>query len=363
MSAVLQRTLDAEFTRRLNGDLEVDIDIKKLVQAIDVDITFDPDSSAVTKGLPGYITYGWKKACEEINSTHCLGVETIALRFVNKLEDLAQSFALFERQLKLILENVNPAVKLIVDPFGLALTKEGKWGVKNSSEEFCYQLTSQLLVKIGETVSQNKVYGVVTLGRIPSEVVLTKKGIKNAGNHTKIFSFSQNSETSTAYVYLDEPAKQTDQKILPGNFKEMNLWALIDIWCGADCCVIKPLESYHLMSDLSNLIQNFPSINDFLTNEKVYQIYRNNPFAKKYVDEILDNETEMMSKCKNVRLGGYTVSGTTYMLALLAQKKNASMARARLNEMWITAVAAMGEHAEFIIDRNVKKYLQGSVLY
>ncbi|GAA5557105.1 hypothetical protein Asch01_01823 [Acinetobacter schindleri] len=363
MNVALVKQVDEKFTRRLNEGLEVSIENKNLVQAVDVNITFNPEDSAKTKGLPGYMTYGWKKACEEINLIYELGVETIALRFVSKLNDIEQSFSIFEEQLRNIIQNINSEIKLIVDPFGLALTEDGKWGVQNTYNKFDYTLTCELLEKIGETLSLNKVFGVVTLGRIPAEVIFTKKGIQKAGNFTKIFSFSQNSETSTAYVYLDEPAKQTQQKILPGNFKEMTLWALIDIWCGSDYCIIKPLESYHLMSDLNNLMKDFAAIKDFLLNEKTIKIYENNSFAAKYVAEILNNKQEMIQKCKNVRLGGYTVSGTTYMLSVLAQQKNISMARARLNEMWITSVAAMGESFEFIIDRNVKSYLENSILH
>ncbi|WP_339918401.1 hypothetical protein [Photorhabdus noenieputensis] len=133
-------------------------------------------------------------------------------------------------------------VKMIVDPFGLALTDNGQWGVRDNNGNFDKEQTYNLLEKVGFILSRNHVHGVVTLGRLPEEVMLTEKGISKAGNYTKIYSFSQNSETSTAYVYLDAVSHNTGQKIMPGNVKGMDLWALVDIWHGTDVSVIKSME-------------------------------------------------------------------------------------------------------------------------
>ncbi|CAP02607.1 hypothetical protein; putative delta-aminolevulinic acid dehydratase [Acinetobacter baumannii SDF] len=355
--------VNEKFTRRLNENIEPEFNVDNLVQAVDVNLNLGKNDSVETKGLPGYQTFGWKKACEEINKIYELGVSVIALRFVSKVEDLNKEYHLFEKQLELIISNIDSNVRLIVDPFGLALLPTGQWGVLDEKNKFDYQHTSLLLEKIGETLSKNKVYGVVTLGRVPEEVALTKRGIEKAGNFTKIFSFSQNSETTTAYVYLDKPGKQTGQKILPGNSKEMTLWALIDIWCGTDFCVIKPLESYHLMSLINNLLEDFKNIEIFLKSKEVVELYQQNTFVKQCVSDIISSKEKMMEKCSKVKLGGYTVSGTTYMLALLAQQKNVEMARARLHEMWITAASAMDSRFAFIIDRNTKSYLEQTILH
>ncbi|MGW8398518.1 hypothetical protein ACWGLP_17800 [Streptomyces lydicus] len=60
-------------------------------------------------------------------------------------------------------------------------------------------------------------YGIATLDRLPREVEHTRSGITSAGDATQVYSFSQNSETRSAYVYLWPDHRDTGQKILLGN--------------------------------------------------------------------------------------------------------------------------------------------------
>lgn len=366
MNAIEISPLIPYFSRRINSESLYRISPKKMAQAIDVSIDLGEEERNPTKAIPGYFAYGWRSAANRIIHANTLGVEYISLRFIssaNRNNNIEAGLILFEETLQNILTSIGSVpVKMIVDPFGLALTEDGQWGVRDNNGNFDKEQTHNLLEKVGFILSRNHVHGVVTLGRLPEEVMLTKKGISKAGDYTKIYSFSQNSETSTAYVYLDTVGHNTGQKIMQGNVKEMDLWALLDIWHGTDVSVIKPMESFHLMSSLRYLIENETAREQFLNSPDVKDMAQKNAFVAKSLAEMNASPLELSLKCSRIKMAGYTVSGTTYMLALLAHEKGPEMARARMEEMWITALGVMDEQCECLIDRNVVKYLEGSVL-
>lgn len=358
--------LKPEFSRRALLQSAHKINPAFLSQAIDVSIDLEKNVQRPTKGLPGYFTYGWKKASDEIIRASDLGIEYISLRFVSTdvaKNDIDAGLSAFETTLSLIQNEIRQIpVKIIVDPFGLALTKKGQWGVQHKEGGFDREKTHTLLERIGYTLSVGGVHGVITLGRIPEEVRLTRKGIVEGGNRTKIYSFSQNSETSTAYIYLDSVDHNTGQKILPGNIKEMDLWSLIDIWHGTDVCVIKPMESYHLMSSLNYFIRDETARHTFLYSNAVEEMAMQHEFIYTTLMAIRNNLLQLSEKCARVKLAGYTISGTTYMLSLLARDKGIHMARARIEEMWLTALGAMDNNGVCLIDRNSSRFLEGSIL-
>lgn len=322
------------FSRRLLARMEHTIQPGDLSQTVDVNAMLPETEQVVAKDLPGYYIYGGKLGAQKIREASQLGISTISLRFVSSAADaggIDAGIDIFEKTLRKIISELHYCpVKLIVDPFGLALTANGQWGVCNNMGVFDKEETLRLLGRVGFILSSNNVHGVITLGRIPEEVKATKEGITLGGGYTQIYSFSQNSETSTAYVYLDTPGHNTGQKILPGNIAEMDLWALIDIWHGADVSVVKPMESYHLISSIRSLNRDPRLRNEFLSSSVVEAIAEQHEFSRATLAELRENSDKLTEKCHNVKIGGYTVSGTTFMLSLLAQKKGEAMARARL---------------------------------
>ncbi|WP_394661940.1 hypothetical protein [uncultured Pantoea sp.] len=366
MSTIEYEHLKPAFTRRIVTESAVSVSPGVLSQAIDVSATLDKNAKKPARGLPGYFTYGWKSASEAILNAAALGVTTISLRFVSAVTEEGEKnsgLVQFEQTLSLIQNHIaGHNIHLIVDPFGLALTQDGQWGLKNAQGKFDQARTYQLLEKVGYTLSVNRIHGVVTLGRIPEEVKMTRQGIVAGGGHTRIYSFSQNSETSTAYVYLDSPGHNTGQKILPGNIAEMDLWALMDIWHGADVSVIKPMESYHLMGSLRYFLNDADARIAFLHSEQVHAIAAAHPFIRHTLDGMISEPQLLAQKCERLQLAGYTVSGTTYMLSLLAHEKGPDMARARLEEMWLTALGVMGDRCACLIDRNAVAFLNGDIL-
>jgi porphobilinogen synthase len=53
---------------------------------------------------------------------------------------------------------------------------------------------------------------------------------------------------------------------------EMTLRALADIWDGTDLCIVKPLENYHLTSELNRLLQSPIERARFLKHEKITEL-------------------------------------------------------------------------------------------
>lgn len=185
MSGIEYASLQPEFSRRILLDSAYKINPALLSQAVDVSSKLDKNAQKPSKGLPGYFVYGWKKAADEIVRASNLGITYISLRFVSSAEghkDINAGLEDFETTLSLIQREIQSLpVKLIVDPFGLALTQDGQWGILQGDSGFDKDKTFTLLERVGCILSRNNVHGVVTLGRIPEEVRLTKKGIIEGG--------------------------------------------------------------------------------------------------------------------------------------------------------------------------------------
>lgn len=117
------------------------------------------------------------------------------------------------------------------------------------------------------------------------------------------------------------------------------------------------------MRSLAYLLNSPSAWKEFLTSESVSQLSYKNKFVYESVMAMLDHPESLKEKCEKIKLGGYIVSGTTYMLSLLASAKGPQMAIARLEEMQITALGVLGNKCECLINRNAIQYLEGDILH
>src|SRR5699024_11176288 len=134
-------------------------DPSDLVQTIDLSMILEPEEMIKTKGLPGYFTYGWKKATKEIIKAANLGIKKVSLRFIDSTEkfdkDIHLALNRFEAVLTKVQEFIEPHnIQLIIDPFGLALNKKGQWRVENKDGNLDTEATLELLTEIGRRVSR-----------------------------------------------------------------------------------------------------------------------------------------------------------------------------------------------------------------
>jgi porphobilinogen synthase len=236
-------------------------------------------------------------------------------------------------------------------------------GIQTAPKEIDVERTLALIKKIARAFGAAGAAGIFTLGRVENEVMVTRAELDAIGSTAKIYSFSQNSETSTAYIYLDTgKAPDSGQKILPGNCMEMTLRALADIWDGTDLCIVKPLENYHLTSELNRLLQSPIERARFLRQGKITGLAAKSPSLQQKIESMILDAPVMSERCRGVLIGGYVVSGTSYTLSLIESARGNVMARSRLEEMWVNHMAAADTRLGPIVDRNAVSFVSESRL-
>jgi porphobilinogen synthase len=366
----LREMIDGGASRRVATEREVAISPKDLAQPLDVDLDLSNEEVEAVPGLPGYLRRGLGEALSFLQRLEKTGLASVVVRLAARPrgENLGAHRNVVERwvdALQRIREEFPPGrLDIIVDPFSVALRRDGTWGIRDEQGRIDTGATLELLDHVARSVGGAGASGLLTLGRINREVEVTKAALEEEGLATRVHSFSQNSETSTAYVYLDADKAVTDtgQKILPGNATEMDLRALIDVWDGTDVSVVKPLENYHSMASLRLLLDDAVARETFLCSTEVERLAALSPFLSEKVGRMLSDRERLAERCEGARIGAYCVSGTTFLISLLARERGIGMARARLEEMWVNVAAASKGRADKIVDRNAFAYLSGSLL-
>lgn len=357
----------ADASRRILREPEHDIGPDALAQPVDVDVRLSPRARVPVPGLPGYHSVGVAAAADQVRHGVELGMTEFVVRFVGTSADSSHGSADGPARPAEALADLRerlaggPAT-LIVDPFGVALNADGTWG-RAGPAGLDADLTTTLVEDLAAAMARAGADGIVTLGRLPQEVPATRRGITRAGTETKIYSFSQNSETSTAYVYLNGSQRDTGQKILPGNTTEMDLWSLLDIWDGTDVCLVKPMENFHVAGNLRRLLDDDVARTGFITSTGVRRLAALRPPVADRLAAMAADPRRMARRCRAVRIGTYAVSGTTALLGLLAERHGTALARARLREMWLNSAAATGARRGPLVDRNATSYLDGGILF
>ncbi|MDA7027410.1 delta-aminolevulinic acid dehydratase [Bacillus sp. CLL-7-23] len=349
-------------SRRLTQEYEVSIHPAKLSQPIDVDIYLNGNTTRQMKNMDGYPFRSVENTIELIKELKSYGIHSITLRLIGKLsEDIYQVLNDHIQAFKTIRDNYPlGTLHITVDPFHIGLNDDGTWGIKNSTGQLDYQATIELISTIASHFAKEGADSILTLGRIDAEVEVTKKELEKIGSNTTITSFSQNTETKNAYMYLEHtPAHlDTGQKILVGNVTEMNLYTLIDIYDGTDTIIVKPIENFHLLTNTSLFLKDKYNIIDFLTSDKVKQTLTHHPCLKEKVLNILFNIDDFFDKCKLVKIGGYTVSGTYYLQKNFEKTKGQDFTFSVIDELLKNAISASNFSISTIIDRNALWYVK-----
>lgn len=352
--------------RRLSNTQAVEVTANLLTQPIDVDVSLEKHKKRQMRHLPGYAVHGLSSGRDVILDAMGQGIDKFVLRLsdsgakfdyrscVTRTERLAEAFYKMRGE-------VGRYARLTVDPFAVALNPDGRWGVPTEGG-INYEKTTELLEKIGSLFAAAGADALVTLGRLDVEVEACRHGIDRVGGVTILSSFSANSETSTAYIYLDH-SHDTGQKIFPGNINEMLLWSLCDIWNGTEIVLVKPLENLHVSARLSDYIRDPHQAIEFIKSYVPQDLALISPAAGRAVAEIRKDPEEFARRLRSARIGAYAVSGTTFMLSLLADRCGVDQTIARLREMWLEVLAALGDQVDSIIDRNAASYLRGQVLH
>lgn len=350
--------LPAEARRRLSDTPLHEITPSRLVQPVDVDLNLPDQARTQVTALPGWYAYGAAAAVDRIREGRRLGIEEFMVRITGDGTPRSRLAAHAATAARLVRESP-PGTRCTVDPFALALNPDGSWGVRTDTGRIDVPATYALIRDTAEAVAAAGAHGIVTLGRLPREVEHTRAGVRSAGATTRVYSFSQNSETSTAYVYLPPDHRDTGQKILPGNLPEMTCWALLDVFQGTQVSVTKPLENFHVTLDLVRHIQNGELLLNTLREHRKAAPPQD---ARQLLDALLNDPQSLTARLRALTLYAYTVSGSTRALSHVAHADGLALARARLTESWTNWLAAADMPDSRIIDRNAMSYLGGGVL-
>ncbi|MDA1764286.1 delta-aminolevulinic acid dehydratase [Bacillus cereus] len=350
-------------TKRILHTYEHEIKPNHLCQAIDIDIYLEGNTSLPMKNMIDYPFRSTLNAIEYIHTIKEFGIKSILLHLVgNSYED--DPYEVLEKQVEVLskIREVFPKgeIEITVDPFMTAFNADGTWGIKEASGKMDMVKSLEILGNIALEYSKIGIDGVITLGRLENEVEVTRKAIDLAGSDLKIKSFSHNSETSNAYMYLDDLPDQllTGQKILVGNLTEMVLRTIIDIHEGAHVIVVKPIENLHLITLTARVISDIKFVKDFLSSEYTQEILSKKPFIKAKANKILNNLQLFSEKSSKVKIGAYSVSGTYYIHKSLDQTKNGKFSIGLVEELLKNGISAAGPLLDNIMDRNAVWYFQ-----
>ncbi|ALS57229.1 hypothetical protein C5D60_01150 [Rathayibacter toxicus] len=333
------------------------------VQAMDVDITADGASVVPHRSIPGYETLGLSAATARLDVVSELGLKGTVIRVIDRpvtdrLEWSRRRDKWASSLQVLIAEATARNLEVVVDPFSAALQPTGQWGLF-ADAEISGGGTIELIKDLTEVIVATGAQGIVTLGRVPREVEATKSV---AGAALKIYSFSTNSETSAAYA--GNPAHAvTNQKILPGNIADMLVWTLLDVHRGTDVLVTKPIENYHSIVESRIILRDTAARREFIASMLESGMLKDRDYEREGLDAILTDDAEFSKKASAVGLAAYTVSGTTQLLGAFARSEGTAIARARLTELWVNALASAGGADMVIIDRGASAYFSGTILH
>lgn len=264
---------ESPVSRRLVPRADEEILPGLLGQPIDIDLSL---ASGIVELMPMYPRRSLSAAIEFINSCKELGIQTFMIRMVHGGYQSTVSFEacmgrVAEQQSALQqLRAAHQDVSLVIDPFGLALGQGDQWGVVKHGGPSLHA-TKRLWQNAVQAYFEAGADWVLTLGRFPDEVLVAKETLRDLGSETKVCCFSTNMETVEAYSYLAGEGEMVDsgQKILPGNVREMLVWALADIACGADMIIIKPCSNTYVMTELMHLCADSAARGAFLEQQTI----------------------------------------------------------------------------------------------
>lgn len=347
-------------SRRLSRAGSINIQPGDFIQSLDLNLLIDKDAKQKNKYIQGFYELGASRIKEEMLEVADLGIKGVSLRIIDEpvtsLEGWKQRESMWMEKIGEICEfGKNKNLQVIIDPFSIGLQETGQWGIL---ESFSERDTLKLIENISKVVSTSKSNGIITLGRVPKEVQVTREF---SAESVKIYSFSNNSETPTAYAGSMSKTN-TLQKIIPGNFDDMIAWSMMDIYLGSDVLVTKPLESFQISSVARSVLESPIEIEKFLSKFIPLKINYLSNFEIETLMGIKNNIGYFYEQAKSIQYGAYAVSGSTQMLAIYADKEGVDVARRRLEETWMHSMLANGENS-FIIDRGCKEYFLGSILH
>lgn len=334
-----------------------------LAQPIDIDLDIPEGTSVENPMIPGYFDHSVGTALEMLSFLDHLELRSAVIRIKSEFKnnDPAERIEMVERHAQAVQQLArSSSLKLIFDPFSVALNSDASWGVKTETGALDLAETEALLSSLTQAVALNGGSGVITLGRMQSEVRISAEARKHNSSF-ELWSFSTNTETRNAYIYSDKiQGVDTGQKILFGNTSEMLLRSLIDVADGSTAIIVKPAESLHLIYALSRLLSSTEELHYFFSTPEVEMLLASDDYLSQRSASITTDLDLFRLQSLRVGVGAYTVSGTSYLDGLLCDARGSDVALGMLHERFLNTTAAAGMRLGPIVDRSVHLWANSS---
>jgi delta-aminolevulinic acid dehydratase/porphobilinogen synthase len=363
----INESIKAAPFRRLSDDHEVAINADILCQSFHINSLTGPSKLILGSEDGGYHMHSVESVLPKIEAMRKFGINKMYLGtdsvvgggggYLQKLE----SFAEILRSLR---NKVDKDLEILIDPAGLCLRKDLRWGVTAEDGSISAANTLSLLAQAALAFSDAGADSLLTIGRTNCEVTAVKNALKKANKDLSILSFSTNSETTSAYFETtqhDILRSRTGQKILVGNLEEMIIRAVIDFGEGSDVVVQKPIEAFQLPAILNLISTGVVDIDVLIAkSQKMQELLEKNPLARPAFEI---GRKMIKSGERTLKIGTYEVSGTYSNVQLLSQKFSEQLGWSMLDEIFLNAASAAGKSLDIMISRNATWYLEKRAQY
>lgn len=357
----ISRGLRKEPFRRLSHDLELPVvPIGLLCQSLHID-RFDGEARVLLHGArTAYYRHSLESSYREIDELLDLGVRSVYLQlYPAHYDGPGQAIAHYASITARLRDRYGPDLTLVVDTAGLCMGTDLRWGVRDAGGDIDAEATLDVLATVAGEVAEAGADALVTVGRINFEALVARAAINRARSSMKLWAFSTNSETPSAYFEetADDPGKaQTGQKLLVGNGTEMVLRALRDCHEGVDVLIQKPIENLAVLSELRGIADSGEALVSFLGRTTTRKLIDSNPDL--FADGLLGTSSSR-GRLRSVGLGAYEVSGTYAIFRLLEDAYSEALAFAMLDELYRNVLSAAGARLSVLISRSMLWYARG----
>jgi delta-aminolevulinic acid dehydratase/porphobilinogen synthase len=345
--------------RRLSDRPEVEISLATLCQSIHVDSLTGAPRLLLGDEAEGYHMHSVQSLRPLLDELRASGIRRLYLGFASELpvREYRAKLDAFLEIVRAVRRSAGDDFQVIVDPAGLCMRKDLRWGVTQPDGAIDPEATLALLANAAVEFAEAGTDAVMTIGRMNCEVEVVRRALARSGRSLEVLSFSTNSETTSAYfeaTRYDVSRSRTGQKILVGNSQEMTVRALADFGEGSDVIVQKPIEAFHNLATLRLLATGQLPFEAYVERTRgVAELLRANDWIVPAVDRAA---AALKSGVRPLRTGAYEVSGTYCVTRSLARTYSEQLAWAMLDETFKNAASAAGEGLDIIISRSAHWY-------
>lgn len=351
----LRATIDTQPFRRLSNEPEIRVSCDRLCQSLHLNRFTGPARAILGGDKSHYYMHSIQSAEQEIEALLKLGISSVYLQLQPSEPGMPYRAIIdhFAAMVHAIRHSYGAQLFMVVDPQGICMGEDLRWGARTANGTIDAELTLDLLAEGAHCLAQSGIDAMVTIGRANFEAAVARSGLDRFDPSIELWAFSTNSETPNAY--FDVTAKdigkaETQQKLIVGNNSEMFLRALLDVAEGVDVMVQKPVENMQILFGMRQLIDGTLPLESVLSEPRVQRLIAANPVL--FEGDPLRSES-FKQRLARARLGGYEVSGTYTIFKHVEDRYSDNLAVAMLEEMYRNALFAAGDRIRFLIGRNM----------